>query len=196
MTRDEQTPPPGGAQREKDRRTSTRPWPKAAHFRFARDASNRTVGQMVPRWMPLFAGLLALLSAARAQDASAARYAAVTIEPARTSIYIGNVTLTMPVLAREGGTYASTYSARVFPFFFYSEQGKLWIDFSDDELARLDRGETVDFTGHALAEDGAERRIEGRASRVDGDGGKIKVRVFVSKRIELIFNTTYRFGKS
>src|SRR5471032_3221107 len=54
MTRDEQTPPPGGAQREKDRRTSTRPWPKAAHFRFARDASNRTVGQMVPRWMPLF----------------------------------------------------------------------------------------------------------------------------------------------
>ena len=27
-------------------------------------------------------------------------------------------------------------------------------------------------------------------------GGKIKVRVFVSKRIELIFNTTYRLGKT
>jgi hypothetical protein len=151
---------------------------------------------MVPRWIPLLTGLLALLPAVRAQDALASRYAAVTIEPSHTSIYIGNVALTMPTLAREGGTYASTYSARVFPFFFYSEQGKLWIDFSDEELARLDRGETVDFTGHALADDGSERRIEGRATRLDAAGGKIKVRVFVSKRIELIFNTTYRFGKT
>ncbi len=151
---------------------------------------------MLRRWVPLLAVLLNLAAVMRGEAAATDRYASVTIEPARTSIYIGNVALTMPALAREGGTYATTYSARVFPFFFYSEQGKLWIDFSDDELARLDRGETVEFTGHAQADDGSERRIEGRATRLDAAGGKIKVRVFVSKRIELIFNTTYRFGKS
>jgi hypothetical protein len=41
--------------------------------------------------------------------------------------------------------------------------------------------------------DGVERRVEGKATPVDATSGKIKVRVFVSKRIELIFNTTYRF---
>jgi hypothetical protein len=145
--------------------------------------------------MPLLAALLALFTVARSEEISANRYAAVTIDPARTSIFIGNVSLTMPALAREGGTYATTYEAKVFPFFFYSEQGRLWIDFSDDELARLERGETVDFTGHAQTDDGSQRRIEGRATRVDANSGKIKVRIFVSKRIELIFNTTYRFGK-
>ena len=122
------------------------------------------------------------------------RYAQVTVEPTKTSIYIGSVSLTMPPFTRRAGTYLADYSAKVFPFFFYNERGNISIGFSDDNLRQLLRGETVYFTGHANNSAGAERRIEGRAIP-DGSNaghGKIKVRVWVGK-IQLIFNTVYRF---
>lgn len=117
----------------------------------------------------------------------------VEIAPAKTSIYIGSVTMTMPALHRSGGSYASSYAARVFPYFFYNERGKLTIDFSDEQITQLDRGERVDFKGQAKSESGELRRIEGHAIPTDSSSGKIKVRVFVTEKIELIFNTTYRF---
>jgi len=81
----------------------------------------------------------------------------------------------------------------VFPYFFYNERGTLSIDFTDEQLTRLDRGERVDFQGQARSESGELRRIEGHATPTDATSGKIKVRVFVTEKIELIFNTTYRF---
>ena len=122
------------------------------------------------------------------------RYAQVTVEPTKTSIYIGSVSLTMPPFARRAGVYSTDYSAKVFPFFFYNERGHLSIEFSDDNLRQLLRGETVEFKGHARNSYGAERRIEGRAipDAAGAGRGKIKVRVGVG-RIELIFNTVYGF---
>ena len=122
------------------------------------------------------------------------RYARVTVEPTKTSIYIGSVSLTMLPFARQVGVYSTDYSAKVFPFFFYSERGTISIGFSDENLRQLMRGETVYFTGHANNSAGAERRIEGRAIP-DGSNtghGRIKVRVWVGK-IQLIFNSVYRF---
>ncbi|MSU70333.1 MAG: hypothetical protein EXS39_06105 [Opitutaceae bacterium] len=142
----------------------------------------------------LLAGLLAFFSAARGAESPLRQYATVTVAPAKTSIYVGSVSLSLTPCARNNGTYATSYVAKVFPFFFYNEQGKLWIVFSDDDLHRLERGETVNFTGHAHSDDGEERRVEGRATRIDATGGKIVVRVFVSKRIGLVFNTTYRIA--
>jgi hypothetical protein len=133
---------------------------------------------------------------ARADILPLSRFASVDIETAKTSIYIGNVTMTMPRLTRKDGAFSSTYHARVFPYFFSSEKGKLSIVISDDDLRRLERGETVQFTGRAENSDGEERRIEGRAVPSNATSGKIKVRVFVSKKIELIFNTTYRFPET
>ena len=122
------------------------------------------------------------------------RYAQVTVEPTKTSIYIGSVSLTMPPFARRAGVYSTDYSAKVFPFFFYNERGHILIEFSDENLRQLMRGETVYFKGHASNSDGAERRIEGRAipDGANAGHGKIKVRVWVG-RIELIFNSVYRF---
>jgi hypothetical protein len=122
------------------------------------------------------------------------RYAQVTAEPTKTSIYIGSVRLTMPPFARRTGVYSTDYSAKVFPFFFYNERGHISIELSDENLRQLRRGETVYFKGHASNGDGAERRIEGRAipESANTGHGKIKVRVWVG-RIELIFNTVYRF---
>lgn len=122
-----------------------------------------------------------------------ARYDRAEVAPAKTSIYIGTVTLTLPPLARRDGAYETAYTAKVFPYFFSNESGRLRIDAGDDLLRRLARGETVEFTGRAVRTDGKERRVEGRAVPTDAASGKIKVRVHVPPRIELIFNTTYRF---
>jgi hypothetical protein len=121
------------------------------------------------------------------------RYAQVTVEPARTSIYIGIVSLTVPPAMRQGSVYAADYAVKVFPF-FYSEHGHLAIGFSNESLRQLRRGETVTFTGHASNSAGAPRRLEGNAipEGPNATRGKIKVRVWVG-RIELTFNTVYRF---
>jgi hypothetical protein len=134
-----------------------------------------------------------LATTIRAGDRPLGAFDRVEIAPTKTSIYIGTVSLTMPPFQRSGITYSSTYVAKVFPYFFQSEKGELSIDLPEDDLRRLERGEVVHFSGRALNTDGENRRIEGRAIPDDAKGGKIKVRVFVSKKIQLIFNTTYRF---
>jgi hypothetical protein len=122
----------------------------------------------------------------------------VVIPPAKTSIYIGTVTLIPTVLQRENGRYRADYRAKVFPYFFYNEEGQLWIDFSDEQLAQLNRGERVEFTGTAKNKDGEDRRITGQVT-ADAPGataGKIKVRIWVTPKIELIFNSSYAFKTS
>ena len=50
------------------------------------------------------------------------------------------------------------------------------------------------WKGHAENSDHEPRRIEGRAAPADAQHGKIKVRVFVTPQLELIFNAPYHFG--
>jgi hypothetical protein len=130
---------------------------------------------------------------ARGSEQPISRYDRVTIAPAKTSAYLASIAIAMSTFTRMNGTYEAKYTAKVVPFFFYNDTGRLFINLSDDQLRRLERNETVEFTGRAITEDGAERRVEGKATPVDAMSGKVKVRVFYSKRIELIFNTTYRF---
>ena len=119
-------------------------------------------------------------------------YARVEVAPTKTSIYVGSVSMTMPPFVRANGVYETTYVAKVFPYFFYNQNGKLSIEFSDDQVRKLERGEPTEFKGRAVAEDGEQLRVEGKATPGDASGGKLKVRVFVSKRVELNFNTTSR----
>jgi hypothetical protein len=122
-----------------------------------------------------------------------ARFEHVEVAPTWTSIYIGTVSLKMPVFARTAaGDYESTYAARVFPYFFYNESGRITIRVSAEDLQKLARGENFEFSGRAVNQQGKERRVEGKATPTAAATGKIKVRVFVSPRVELIFNTTYR----
>ena len=130
----------------------------------------------------------------RGADSPPANYDRVEVASAWTSIYIGTVSLKMPVFTRAAsGDFESTYSARVFPYFFYNEHGRLSIRISDEAWRKLERGETIEFSGRAVNQENAERRVEGKATPAGVAGGKIKVRVFVSPQVELIFNTTYRF---
>lgn len=122
-------------------------------------------------------------------------YESVEVAASKTSIYLGYVSMRMPTFARKGEAFESTYVAKVVPFVFYNESGKLSVQFTDEMLRQLERGEAVDFKGLAVRDDGAERPVTGRATPA-GVGireGKIKVRVAYSKKLELIFNTSYRF---
>jgi hypothetical protein len=136
---------------------------------------------------------LALWSASpsRGADDTLARFNLVDIKPATSSLFIATVTMTMPPFARRDTVFSSTYSARVFPYFFWSESGRIWIVVPADKLRRASLGEPVDFTGHGTSASGDERRIEGHATPTGPSGGNIRVRVFVSKRIFLTFDTTY-----
>lgn len=147
------------------------------------------------RRLPALACCLALLfgAASGAEERPLADYERVDVAATKTSIYVGSVAMTIPPLARRGGVFESTYVAKVFPYFFSSENGRLHVEFSDEQLRQLERGETVEFKGRAVNDEGAERRVTGKATPADAASGKLKVRVLVSKRIELIFNTTYRF---
>ena len=144
---------------------------------------------MTPRFAAALLVLTSRLGGAAPEDA----WRKVTIEPAWTSIYVGTVSLRLPEFTRNAaGEYESTYTARVLPWFFQNETGRLVIRASDDDLRRLGRGEVIEFTGRAVNHAGEERIVTGRATPADAVSGRIKVRVRVSTSIELIFNTSYR----
>lgn len=138
--------------------------------------------------------LCALTLVAHATDESLARFDHVVVEPAKTSIYVGSVTMAFSPATRKAGVFEADYTAKVFPYFFLSEKGKLYLDAPDEALRRLARGETVDFTGRGVSEDGKPRRFDGTAKPADATSGKLKVHAYVSKRIELVFDMTYRFA--
>ena len=142
---------------------------------------------------PRFAAALLVLTSRLGGAAPEAAWRKVSIEPTWTSIYVGTVSLRLPEFTRNAaGEYESTYTARVLPWFFQNETGRLVIRASDDDLRRLGRGEVIEFTGRAVNHAGEERIVTGRASPADAVSGRIKVRVRVSTSIELIFNTSYR----
>jgi len=144
--------------------------------------------------LPALILLLLLLGPLRAASALPER---AEVEPAWTSIYIGAVTLRTTEFRRgPDGAFTAAYTARVIPYFPANEAGTIAITVPDTDLVRLLAGEAVDFQGAARNQQGEARDVSGRATPVDTRHGRLKVRVRVSPRIELIFNTTYRFPEA
>jgi hypothetical protein len=139
---------------------------------------------------------LTLMLAAVASPARAAAiltgWDRIAIAPMKTSIYVGSVSLTTAVLVREGSTLSSTYEAKVRPWFFWGETGKIAITLTDAALASMSRGERAEFTGEAFNHKNKPRAVTGYAQPADATSGKIKVRI-MADGIELIFNGNYRF---
>jgi len=116
----------------------------------------------------------------------------VSVAPMKTSIYIGSVRLTTGTFDRKGSTLATTYEAKVVPWFFWGETGRITITLADADLARLARGETAEFTGEAVNHRNKPRHVTGRVQPATATTGKIKVRI-LADGIELIFNSAYEF---
>ncbi len=136
--------------------------------------------------------LLFLLCAAVSSSAAAGDR--VNIPPMKTSIYLGSVTLSTSEFVRDGAAFTATYEARVWPWFFWSETGKITIALPLPDMVRLLTGETVEFTGEAFNHKNKPRKVSGRAQPAGDGTGRIKVRIGVDDT-ELIFNGSYRLGE-
>ena len=90
-----------------------------------------------------------------------------------------------------GDSFSSTYEAKVRPWFFWSETGRITIKLPAADLTRLALGQTVEFTGEAANHKNKPRTVTGRAQPANPLSGKIKVRI-MADGIELIFNGTYQ----
>lgn len=143
------------------------------------------------RWKLCGLFLLGAVISASAGEGAAPTPARVVVGPMKTSIYIGSVTLIAADFVQEGDTFNSTYEAKVRPWFFWGESGKITIKLPASDLARLAAGQTVDFTGEATNHKNKPRTVTGRAQPADPLMGKIKVRI-MADGIELVFNGTYR----
>ena len=110
----------------------------------------------------------------------------------KTSIYIGSVRLITGVFVRQGDNFEAHYEAKVFPFFFYNESGRITLRLPEPELRRLAAGETLTFAGAAANQRNKQRSIEVRAEPQDSGQGRIKVSI-MADGIKLIFHGTYRF---
>lgn len=145
--------------------------------------------QRVQRFSPALAFALVAASALGAGD-DLARFSQVTVKPATAFIYIGTVTMTIPPFVRHNDVYSSTYTAHVFPY-FYTESGRIWITVPDDALRRVANGQAIDFTGRAVNDSGEGRKVVGHAAPSGRSVGSIEVRVFVTRRISINYETTY-----
>jgi hypothetical protein len=139
----------------------------------------------------IFATILAA-SAVRGADPSLSPYAAVDVAPVSTWAYFQNINLAVGRFLRDGETYSAAYTAKVFPCFFYNEHGSLRIKVPDSALRQLASGNAFDFKGSAVRDDGKERPVDGRVTPIDAGTGRIRVRLFYSHHIVVVFTTTYR----
>lgn len=138
--------------------------------------------------------LLALTGVtSHASDALTPGASRVIVAPMKTSIYVGSVTLTTADFVQAGDEFTSTYEAKVRPWFFWGETGRISIKLTGSELTRLALGQTVEFKGEATNHKNKPRTVTGRAQPAEALAGKIKVRI-MADGIELIFNGSYQLA--
>jgi hypothetical protein len=114
----------------------------------------------------------------------------VDVGAMKTSIYIGSVTLQTSAFKSEGNLFSATYSAKVFPWVFWNETGRITIKITEEDFRKLKRGERCEFSGDALNHKNKPRHVTGYADPASDGTGKIKVRIGVDDT-DLIFNGNY-----
>ncbi len=119
----------------------------------------------------------------------------VTVPPMKTKAFASRFTLTTGEFQRSETGFQTTYEVRVVPWFFFRERGNITIYVSDEDVARLAAGETIEFDGNALTRKNKPRRVDGRAEPLDAASGNITVHIQADKR-DLTFHGTYRFAKA
>jgi hypothetical protein len=128
---------------------------------------------------------------AAADDPALSRFSVVNADPVSTFIYVGTVNLSATPFLRAGSEYRARYTAKVFPFYFSNESGTMAVTVTEAALRRLAAGQPIAFSGTATRADGAVRTVEGTAAPTGPAGGRLKVKIQVTKKITLVFDTSY-----
>ncbi len=118
------------------------------------------------------------------------RFQTIDIKDSKTKIPATRIRLNVAPLNRTDYGYSSTYSVKVFPFFFFSEHGSIEINLDKDCIQRIDAGETVSFDGNAVNHRGSKRKITGEAAPGDSESGDLQI-IIRASGFDLTFNTSY-----
>lgn len=137
------------------------------------------------------AGLLTAFPGALGAQAPIARRS-LTIAECDLSLTLGKVTLLPGPLTPQGELYTGSYQVRVSPLPIGNESGQLSVRVPEEALRRLERGQTVSFTGEAVNQQGQRRLVNARAMPSGPDAGRVHLRITVNGR-RLVFDTGYRF---
>ncbi|MGI8955629.1 MAG: hypothetical protein ACR2II_01790 [Chthoniobacterales bacterium] len=152
-----------------------------------------------PRWR-LSASLIALLLLGSGADFAPALAAGMgdsnlSVATSSSSLAGGTAKLIVGTLHREGDKYVGDYRLKVFPYFFKSEKGGLFIRVSEPALRRIRGGLATTFTGQASPEGIAvTHKIAGRATPSGKEGGDLTFTVSTENGA-LVFHTSYRLVK-
>jgi hypothetical protein len=117
------------------------------------------------------------------------------IDPSSAPLPGGKAQLLVSALKGGPVNYCGSYKMKVTPYFFQSENGSVSVCISDESLRKLTQGIAVDLTGKAITEGQKEARVIKIKAKPHGDRqGMLRISVR-AKTGNLIFNTTYHFGK-
>ena len=141
-------------------------------------------------WL-LVAFLLTALPGALGAQAPVARRR-LTIAECDHALTLAKVTLVPGPLTPQGEFYTGGYQVRVSPLPIGNESGQLSVQVPEEALRRLERGQTVSFTGEAVNQQGQRRQVNARATPSGPDAGRVHLRITANGR-RLVFDTGYRF---
>lgn len=150
-----------------------------------------------PRFFPartwlVAAALLTVFPGALGAQAPEPRRS-LTIAECELSLTLAKVTLVPGPLTPQGDLYTGSYQVRVSPLPLGNESGRLSVRVPEEALRRLERGQTVSFTGEAVNQRGVSRQVAARATPSGPDGGRVHLRITANGR-KLVFDTGYQFG--
>jgi hypothetical protein len=140
-------------------------------------------------WILLAAVATPLLPVRAADDL--ARYSVISVAPARTSIYIGRLTVTPGPFERTPTGYRAALGVDVAPF-FYHDDARVVIDVPEVKVRELKNGKAIAFTGRVIRKNGQFRRVTGTATPTGESVGNIDIRVYLTSRMIITFSTTYK----
>jgi hypothetical protein len=165
-----------------------------------RFSAGRNLVSLLKLASPLVGSLFALgLSAAMAEaplSHPAVRISSkLVIAPSSSRLAGGTAKLAAGPLSRDDSTYVGDYQIKVFPYFFKSENGRLFIKAPETAFRRMTGGLPTTFAGHARTNgSGLIRGITAQATPSANDRGALTFTV-ATENGPLVFNTSYRIVK-
>ena len=160
----------------------------------------RNLVKLVKLLSPIVGSLLGLgLSVAAAETPPSHPAGRITsrllIAPSSSRLAGGTAKLAAGPLSRDGSLYVGDYRIKVFPYFFKSESGRLFIRVSESALRRMMMGLPAGFVGHSKTNgSGLTRGITAKAMPTANDRGALAFTV-ATENGPLVFNTSYRIIK-
>ena len=148
----------------------------------------------IRRMLTLLALLPAVLCQAQSGTLSTNSAAAdrmLMVDSSSMLLTLGKATLTIGPLRLTNAVYTGNYKVKVFPYFLKNDRGRLAIIASDESIAQLNAGKTMEISATATSsKDARSRPVAVTVTPADINHGTLKVRFTVGDR-NMVFEPAY-----